>query len=137
MFVFCGLLLQKAAAKKVDWRKKHDDFIKSVRSAREIDEAIKTGKFHTLINVSHPKNHSVFPQVAQYPPISHQSPTQTMCSAPTARGDSRSQRQRDTSPSVRSRMPGWNTIQHRSRPSRASARECRSVCNLHPLSKSH
>ena len=34
---------QKAAAKKVDWRKKHDDFIKNVRAAREIDEAIKTG----------------------------------------------------------------------------------------------
>ena len=31
----------------MDWRKKHDDFIKNVRAAREIDEAIKTGNFQS------------------------------------------------------------------------------------------
>ena len=49
------IILQKAAAKKVDWRRKHDEFIHSIRAAREVDEAIKSGKFHTCILP--PNNH--------------------------------------------------------------------------------
>ena len=125
ILLYCVVLFQKAAAKKVDWRKKHDNFIKSVRTAREIDEAIKTG---TLINQCIVfNNHFLSLQVPQYPPIRLQSQTQTTYNAPTARDGSKSQPQRDTFPFVRNRMPGWSTIQPRSRPSRASARECRSV----------
>lgn len=58
ILLYCVVLFQKAAAKKVDWRKKHDNFMKSVRAAREIDEAIKTG---TLINQCIVLNNHFFP----------------------------------------------------------------------------
>ena len=57
----CIYVLQKAAAKKVDWRRKHDEFIHSIRAAREVDEAIKTGKFCTLISCIPKKSFKNFP----------------------------------------------------------------------------
>lgn len=38
--------------KKKQWRRKHEDFIESIRAAREYDVAAKTGtevKMHTLL----------------------------------------------------------------------------------------
>ena len=38
-----NVCMQKAAEKKKNWRRKHEDFINSIRSAREYTEAEATG----------------------------------------------------------------------------------------------
>ena len=42
------MCMQRAAEKKKNWRRKHEDFINSIRSAREYTEAETTGISHTL-----------------------------------------------------------------------------------------
>ena len=39
----CFFISQKASEKKKNWRRKHEDFIQSIRSAREYTEAETTG----------------------------------------------------------------------------------------------
>ena len=41
--MFCFFISQKASEKKKNWRRKHEDFIQSIRTAREYTEAETTG----------------------------------------------------------------------------------------------
>ena len=44
--MYLHVYIQKAAEKKKNWRRKHEDFINSIRSAREYTEAETTGISH-------------------------------------------------------------------------------------------
>ena len=41
--ILCFFISQKASEKKKNWRRKHEDFIQSIRTAREYTEAETTG----------------------------------------------------------------------------------------------